>query len=173
MFLNATPRLTFSRLLSEDVPEFHRLTLDEHVCRYLLDGEIVDRSWCEEQVRASDELFASHGVGIWLAKRRGAPADGAIGFCGFIRLAETGPDPQLVYALLPEHTGQGLATEITRALVDYVREQTSLSVIYSGVDEPNRASVRVLEKAGFAECGDIPGAFGRVIQFRLPIERAS
>jgi RimJ/RimL family protein N-acetyltransferase len=172
MQLNSTPRLTFSRLSSADMAEFHRLAQDEHIRRYLLDGDTVERAWCEEQLRASDELFASHGVGIWLVKLREPSARGAIGFCGFIRLVETGPEPQLLYALLSEHTGRGLATEIAKALVDYVREHTSMSVIYSGVDEPNRASVRVLEKVGFVECGDMAGAFGRILQFRLPVERA-
>ena len=171
MHLDATPRLTFSRLSSADVTELLRLAQDEHIRRYLLDGETVERAWCDEQVRASDELFASFGVGFWLVTLREPSAGGAIGFCGFIRLVETGPEPQLLYALLAEHTGRGLATEIAKALVDFVREHTSMSVIYSGVDEPNRASVRVLEKVGFEECGVIPGAFGRIIKFRLPVER--
>jgi hypothetical protein len=34
------------------------------------------------------------------------------------------------------------------------------------VDEPNLASIRVLEKLGFRRCGDMPGAFGRMFEYR-------
>jgi|GEM_PF-2135834 len=60
-------RLTYERLAAENLAAFHALATDESIRRYLLDGEIVDRAWCEEQLAASGALFAERGVGIWLA----------------------------------------------------------------------------------------------------------
>ncbi len=168
MDLAVTQRLTFARLTEAQLDAFHRLALDPHVRQYLLDGQLVDRAWCAEQLRASDALFAARGVGLWLVSGRAA-AGVCIGFCGFIRFDETGPEPQLLYALLPQHTGRGYATEIASALVAHAREHTPLDVIHSGVDEPNRASMRVLEKLGFEIVGAIPGAFGRIVQYRLAL----
>lgn len=84
-------------------------------------------------------------------------------------LLKRGLEPQLHYALLPDHSGRGLATEIAEALIDYARTNSELTLLYSGVDEPNVASIRVLEQVGFERIGDRPGAFGRVLEYRLPL----
>ena len=89
---------------------------------------------------------------------------------GFVRFAETGPHPQLTYAFFERHTGMGYATEAARALIDYAAANTTLGEIHSAVDEPNAASVRVLDKLGFVQSGSTPGAFGRILQFRLPLK---
>jgi ribosomal-protein-alanine N-acetyltransferase len=163
-----SPRLTYQRLSAENLDAFHALAIDEHIRRYLIDGEIVDLAWCDEQRAASDALFAERSVGIWLAAPVATP-DEPLGFCGFIRFPETGPEPQLLYALLPAFTGQGYATEMASALVDYVRAHTSAREIISAVDEPNIASCRVLEKLGFQQTHTTPGAFGQTIHFRLAL----
>lgn len=161
--------MAFIRLTAAGLDAFHRLALDEHVRQYLLDGQQVDRAWCAEQLGASDTLFAARGIGLWLLNLRTASIAEPIGFCGFIRFDETGPDPQLLYALLREHTGLGYATEIARALVEFAREHTSMVEVHSGVDEPNLASQRVLEKLGFEIRGAIPGAFGPIVRYRLAL----
>lgn len=45
--------------------------------------------------------------------------------------------------------GQGIMSEVVKALTDYAFETFDLSRIYAGVFERNRASMRVLEKAGY------------------------
>ncbi len=167
-----SPRLTYARLSATNVAAFHALAIDEHIRRYLLDGELVDFAWCDEQLAASDSLFVERSVGIWLAAPA-ATSDEPLGFCGFIRFPETGPEPQLLYALLPAFTGQGYATEMATALVDYVRVHTTAREIISAVDEPNVASCRVLEKLGFEQTHTSPGAFGQILHFKWKLEPAS
>lgn len=83
-------RLVMQRLPCDNVDAFHRLVVDEHVRRYLLDGELVDRAWCSQRQVESDALFAECGLGLWLA-RMAAPCEAApVGFGGVIRFAETG-----------------------------------------------------------------------------------
>jgi RimJ/RimL family protein N-acetyltransferase len=161
----ASPRLTYHRLTADNLSAFHALATDEHIRCYLLDGEVVDRVWCEAQLAASETLFAERGVGLWLTSSTGDP-DQPLGFCGFIRFPETGPEPQLLYALLERFTGQGYATEMATALVEVVRANTSAREIISAVDEPNAASCRVLEKLGFQQTHASLGAFGRVLHYR-------
>lgn len=161
-----SPRLNYERLSSEKLAAFHALATDEHIRRYLIDGQIVDLAWCEEQLAASDALFAKCGLGLWLAALPEQPTT-PLGFCGFIRFPETGPEPQLLYALLPAFTGQGYATEMASFLVDFVRLHTSAREIVAAVDEPNVASCRVLEKLGFERTHTSLGAFGQTIHFRL------
>lgn len=162
----ASPRLSYSRLAAENLAAFHALAIDEHIRRFLLDGQIVDLAWCEAQLAASNSLFAERSVGLWLAALPEHAAN-AVGFCGFILFPETGPEPQLLYALLQPFTGQGFATEMATALVDYVRQHTAAREILSAVDEPNVASCRVLEKLGFQQTHATAGAFGFVLHYRL------
>jgi RimJ/RimL family protein N-acetyltransferase len=164
----ASERLSYRPLAAHNVDAFHSLIVDEHVRRYLLDGHTMDRDWSAAQLAASDALFAERRVGLWLASLASEPSK-PIAFCGFIRFDETGPEPQLLYALTAEHAGRGYATEMARALVDYVRHKTSATQIISAVDEPNVASSRVLAKVGFAQTGNSPGALGRMLHYRLSI----
>jgi RimJ/RimL family protein N-acetyltransferase len=162
-------RLDYRPLAPADLEAFHALVIDAHVRRYLLDGQAMSREWSAQQITASQSLFATEAVGLWLVFARTAPS-APIGFCGFIRFDETGPRPQLLYALLEPHTGQGYATEIARALVAYVEQHCGHRTIVSAVDAPNAASRRVLEKAGFQETGQTPGAFGHIVHYerKLP-----
>lgn len=169
MLLDPTARLSFTRLSEANLDAFHRLALDAHIRRYLLDGQEVDRDWCLQQRHASDELFERSSLGMWLVDLRESDAAGPIGFCGFIRMPEIVPDPQLLYALLGEHTGRGYATEIAQALVTHARKHASLTELITGVDEPNTASMRVLEKLGFEIAGSVPGMFGRIVLYRLKL----
>lgn len=160
-------RLSYRRLSPDDLDAFHVLVVDEHIRRYLLDGLTVDRDWCAEQVQASDALFAERGLGLWLVYQTGSSAP--LGLCGFIRFGETGSEPQLLYALPAEYAGQGYATEMASTLVEYVRQNTAAMEIISAVDEPNVASSRVLEKLGFELTDSSPGAFGRMLRYRLSL----
>lgn len=155
-------RLRLRPLVATDAPALLRIVQDEHVLRYLLDGEAMTLPWCVAQVEASEALFEEYGVGLWLVY---TPEETeAIGFAGFLRFEETGHEPQLVYALLPSATGRGLATELSTTLVGHA-EAVGFARVIAAVDEPNVASIRVLEKTGFVRTGSLPGAFGEMITF--------
>ena len=157
-------RLSYAPLTTGDLEPFHALVTDAHVKRYLFDGETMPREWCVEAIETSRRSFDATGLGLWLI--RDAAAGAAIGFCGFWLFAELGPEQQLLYAFTAEASGRGLATEAGRALIAEARRQ-GMATIVSAVDEPNRASIRVLEKLGFEPSGSVPGAFGRTLLFRL------
>jgi RimJ/RimL family protein N-acetyltransferase len=150
-----SPRLRYRKVAAADLDVFHALLVDEHVRRYLLDGQVVPREAAADEIAASERLFAECGIGLWLA----FDDAGAVGFCGFRRSDERDLQPHLLYALLHEATGRGLASEMTRALIAYCNE-LGFAPLRASVDEVNAASVRVLEKAGFRLLGAVTGAFG-------------
>ena len=157
-------RLRYRELAAGDIEEFHRLVTDPHVLRYLMDGEVLPRSWSEQAIATSVAAFDAAGLGLWLIwERSGGPAP--IGFCGFWVFEEVGPEPQLLYAFVLSATGRGYATETARALVGYARRHGATGDIVSAVDAPNTASIRVLEKIGFERRGAVPGAFGETLLF--------
>jgi [ribosomal protein S5]-alanine N-acetyltransferase len=158
-------RLSYRAVRADDLDVFHALVVDEHVRRYLMDGNVFPREWSAERIRDSASLFEHRGVGLWLVAERDNTE--TIGFCGFIELPAVHPEPQLVYALTAHFTGRGYATEMARACITEARQQPGFDEIIAGVDDVNAASRRVLDKLGFQAIGTFEGAFGPSTLCRL------
>jgi RimJ/RimL family protein N-acetyltransferase len=158
-------RLTYTALGPGHLDAFHALVLDDHVGRYLLDGQSLTREWSVERIADSQSLFVRRGVGLWLASETRTGA--VVGFCGFIVVPAAHPEPQLVYALPERFTGRGYATEMAQASIAVARTKPGFDAVLAGADAANAASVRVLEKLGFERVSATEGTFGEVIHFRL------
>ena len=157
-------RLTFRRLRATDVDAFHLLVTDPHIRRFMMDGQTMAREWTQRAVAASDDLFETHGVGLWLVFEM-VDTQRTVGFCGFRVFDALGDEPKLLYAFPEPQTGKGFATEVARALVEYASRAAGFAEVCAAVDRPNRASIRVLEKVGFRRDGEVPGAFVRTLLF--------
>lgn len=158
-------KLRYEKLDEGTLDEFHLLVTDEHVRRYLMDGQVLPVSWSRDRIRDSEELFARRGVGLWLTHDRAT--EKLVGFCGFLDVPASHPEPQLVYALFERWSGNGYATEMARAAIAEASAHPGFEEIFATVDEVNAASCRVLEKLGFARVATLSGAFGNVFLCRL------
>jgi len=159
-----SPRLRYGRLAPDALDTFHALVQDAYIRRYLLDGQVLPREWSEARIRDSQALFRRRGIGLWLAYE---PDDAVVGFCGFLEFPAIHPEPELVYALRERYAGRGYATEMARAAIGHARTEGGMSEIVTSVDEVNTASLRLLAKLGFEQCGSRPGAFGATLTLRL------
>jgi RimJ/RimL family protein N-acetyltransferase len=70
-------------------------------------------------------------------------------YVGTIKLLE------LAYALLPSERGKGYCTEAIQLMVDYLFLTMDISRVMASPNTRNKASQRVLEKAGFTKEGTI------------------
>lgn len=61
--------------------------------------------------------------------------------------------PQVGYWLGRDYWGKGIATQALRVFLEIVR----MRPLYAHVVEHNLGSIRVLEKCGFAQCGEAAG----------------
>ena len=168
MSVPLSERLRYRAAGPADLDAFHRVVQDEHVRRYMMDGNVFSREWSAGRIQESVAMLARRGVGIWLAYDK--TTDELVGFCGFGN-APGRSEPQLLYAMFERFTGRGLATEMARASIAQARTQPGFEEIEADVDEVNAASVRVLEKLGFERTGVLPGAFGNILLVRLPAGR--
>jgi len=166
-------RLRYQTVEPADLDAFHSLVQDEHVRRYLMDGNVFPREWSAERIRESEGLFARRGVGIWLVHDQ--TTDELVGFCGFLEIPSIHPEPQLVYALFERFCGRGYATEMARTAIARARTQPGFVEIVASVDAVNLASLRVLEKLGFERIATQQGNFGNMFLLRLTLisQRAS
>lgn len=163
-------RLTYQPVTLARLDDFHSLVQDDHVRRYLMDGQVFPREWSEQRVRDSISLFDRRGVGLWLAYER--MSSELAGFCGFLEIPSMHPEPQLVYALFERFTGIGYATEMAVASIAEAHRHPGFRTIAAGVDEVNVASVHVLEKLGFRQVATHPGRFGNALLMLLEVSDA-
>ncbi|HMF44230.1 MAG TPA: GNAT family N-acetyltransferase [Polyangia bacterium] len=158
-------RLTYRPLTAADLEAFSGLVQDEHIRRYMMDGNVFPPSWSAGHIRSSEGLFARLGVGLWLVHEKVTGA--LVGFCGFLVLPEVHNEPELVYAMRGPFAGRGFATEMARAAIAEARARGAFAEILASVDAINAASVRVLDKLGFQHVATRPGAFGDMLFYRL------
>lgn len=94
-----------------------------------------------------------HGGGhVWVAVEKGD--DETIGSIG-LDLFEDGRAAELGYIFAPWHWGRGYATEAARAVVAHAFETLALDAVHSHAAVINRASCRVLARAGLRRIGNV------------------
>ncbi len=74
-----------------------------------------------------------------------------VGGCGF-KIAPRGGRVEIGYAVSPESRGQGAATEAVRQLMD-IAFSAGAKTIAAEISPENHASIRVVQKLGFAAIG--------------------
>ncbi len=140
-----TPRVELRPFAHADAAELLRLFQNPAVRRYLLDDQIVTENWVDEEIRSSEARFGGDSLGLWAVR----PSDGSeiIGFVGFRPFFDP-PELQLLYGLLPDHWGRGLATECARAACDCAFNVSGFETVSAATDLPNTASAAVLHRLG-------------------------
>lgn len=155
-----TLRLDLRDFVLADLPDLVRLDTDPRVMRYIADGKPPAPAAVAAMLKrmiAYPRLYP--GLGIWHASRRDTGA-----FVGWFSLKYAGrsPDIEVGYRLVPAVWGKGYATEGATALVDYGFDDLDLDRIIGVTHPGNRASQRVLLKAGLEDAG-----WGRYYEHRL------
>jgi ribosomal-protein-alanine N-acetyltransferase len=78
-----------------------------------------------------------------------------MGFVGLHRIDNLNGHAEIGYFIAREHWGRGYATEAVKLALIYAFEWLNLRKVYARVYEPNKASIRVLEKNGFELVGKL------------------
>lgn len=89
--------------------------------------------------------YKKNGFGLFLVclKEHKKP----IGICGILQ-REGLNTPDLGFAIIPAMEGQGFATEASKVVIQFAREELNLSIL-AGITKPNNiASISVLKKLG-------------------------
>jgi ribosomal-protein-alanine N-acetyltransferase len=93
---------------------------------------------------------AADGFGLWLFRLKDAEGDAFAGYCGLRRqTVRNRPEIELLYAVMADLWGRGLATEMAAAVLERADETFKLRDTVAFTLTTNRASARVMEKSGY------------------------
>ena len=143
----ATARLELRPFADADAAGLLHLFLDPAVRRYLLDDSIVTPNWVAEEIQSSQARFGGGALGLWAV--RASDGSEIIGFVGFRPFFDP-PELQLLFGLLPDHWGQGLATECAEAACDCAFNVLGFQAVRAATDLPNTSSAAVLRRLGMS-----------------------
>lgn len=140
-----TPRLSAKRLRADHLDELSRMHRDPVVMATL--GGLRSDEETRVFLRRNREHWHRHGYGLWVFRDE---RDGRFVGRGGLRHVHVGgaDEVEMVYALLAEFWGRGLATEVARAILKVAFEHLGMDQVVCFTLETNQASLRVLEKAG-------------------------
>ena len=144
-----TTRLQLRPCQIEDIQLVHTLWTNDCVRYFLFDNRVISSDEARAFVEDSVANFEQYGYGLWLVFLR--DIDHLVGFAGFLPSEEG--TPSLIYGVHPDRWGYDYATEAASAVLSYALEKLTLPKVRADVDEPNIASVRVLEKLGMRRTG--------------------
>jgi RimJ/RimL family protein N-acetyltransferase len=141
-----TARLHLTRIRATDLDDLAELHADARVMATL--GGLRSRPETVHFLAGELAHWEKHGFGLWVARDQGT---GRFAGRGGLRHVIVGnrPEVEVAYALMPDFWGRGLATELARASarIGFTALRRTDLVCYT--QPTNRASRRVMEKAGF------------------------
>lgn len=171
MYLNdiETERLRFRKLQKSDVNTWEKFFENNPNLEFLgldlsLDKNAQSMDWIERQLlRYNENRFGHYAL---ISKEKGV----FIGQCGMLKQEIEGEtEIEIAYHLLPEHWGNGYATEAAKKIRDYAIEHKICESLISIIDVRNMRSQRVAKKLGM-KAGKRMQLFGlEVILFRMNI----
>jgi len=137
------PRVTLRRMQEDDIPMLLAMESDPEVMRYSTGIKPADEARRQELLAWLREPPTQ--LGHWAITIDGA----AVGWVSLVPLAGT-DSIQLAYRLQRAAWGKGYASQAAKQLCEYAWRETEVSELVAVVWPDNQASVRVLEKLGFA-----------------------
>ncbi len=148
-----TDRLLIRPFKLSDIEPSYEMNLDAEVSKYTGDGGVVSKAELERRI--TEDVFGDYekyGYGRLAVELKGV--DQFIGFTGLKYL----PDLEVTdigFRFKRKYWGKGIATESSRAIIEYGFNDLMLDKIVGLVLPENIKSVNVLKKLGFIYEKDI------------------
>ena len=155
-----TPQLLLRPFVRKDFPAFAAIATQREVLEFL---PSTDRMTLEELEEVFAWLIECYNTNtnnrirkFTLALTLKESGD-VVGWCGLGPLEYDESQIELYFVIGRDHWGKGIATESSRALLEYAFGVLGLVRVVAVADPRNRAAIRVLQKIGMREEGVVRG----------------
>ena len=147
--LITTARLVIREFSGADLEAFLALAADPEVVRYLTFGAVskAEAAALLDSSVAAQRAEPRTSYALAVVERS---TGGLIGSVGLELSADPPNSAETFYVMRKDSWGMGYATETTHAVVDYGFRTLGLHRIWAHAVPDNRASIRVMEKAGMS-----------------------
>lgn len=148
-----TEHLRLRPFRPEDAPRLYEIHAEAAVRQWIPNESYADLEEAEDTVGFFADCVARGDLPFVLAVE--SKADGAlIGDAGLNEVEGGAGEVEIGYVICGQSSGQGRATELVRAMTEYAAARFGIDALYGRVMRGNEASVRVLEKNGYAFVGE-------------------
>lgn len=146
-----TERLTLSPLGLSDYDFFNIVNQNETVREYLWDGVLMSEDALTEILERNEKHFKQDGFGLYRVTIIESNVD--VGYIGLWPFFDD-EQPQLLYALLPDFSGKGYATESAKTIISKAFDELKYAYLIASMDKLNTKSSAVCERLGFELVGE-------------------
>ena len=147
----ATERLLLRTLEERDLEGLLSFFTDPVAMRYWSTPPLTDLAQVRAILDRNRAGFAQRTALSWAIAHR--DDDSLVGTCTLFRLDEQNRRAEVGYALIRARWGQGLMHEALTAVLDLAFGPMRLHRVEADIDPRNTASIRALERLGFAREG--------------------
>ncbi|MFT5336877.1 MAG: ribosomal-protein-alanine N-acetyltransferase [Luteibaculaceae bacterium] len=140
-----TERLLLREITLDDKDALFKLHSDPDVQMYTGEPVVESMAEMEKAIRARITRYEQYGYGRWATFLK--EGNQFVGWAGLAYLPEF-DEIDLGFRFLPEFWGMGIATEASKAILNYGFDTLHLKRIIAIAMPENKASIRVMEKVG-------------------------
>ncbi|WP_316239479.1 GNAT family N-acetyltransferase [Bradyrhizobium sp. SZCCHNR1015] len=134
-----------------DADALYGLWTDPQIVRMTNPGFQPSREQVSSAIERFRKQWDEDGFGQWAVQQKMTGA--VIGYCGFKLWERTGPELELVFGITPTLWSRGYATEAVRSALAFLQERHPSRVVLGAAFFHNKASHRVMQKAGLLPAG--------------------
>ena len=146
-----TERLLLRKFKIEDAPEFFRQRTNDEVWKYIDKPKTQNVEEALELIKKILAAFENNEGIAWVMELKESKKN--IGNISFWRIEKENHRAEIGYLLVPEYWGKGIMKEAIDAVVDYGFKKIKIHSIEANVNPLNKASIKLLNKAGFTQEG--------------------
>lgn len=142
-----TDRLILRQIRSEDADDILDLASHPQVTQYTAALELIHtKKDAQELIAIMTQRYQLDLPTRWAIVYK--PENKVIGICGFVGYSASFCRAEIGYALNYTYWGKGIATEATKAIIEFGFNHMHLNRIEATVDPNNQGSIHVIEKVG-------------------------